>query len=233
MKIERINNDKIKCTLSKKDLDMRNISVNELTYGSMKARRLFQDMLHQARLQFGFDAHNSALLIEAIPISEDKIVLNISRVYEPDELDTRFSRFSPMLSSYEEEEELSLSQFNISSMVDKLGALDHISKSFDLEVPESHNYTAYFIFDSLSDLIAASKIVLPYFKGNSSLQKIDDHYLLLLQKGELENEVFGHICNILADCGRQEDPDLQKRYYYSGRAKTLIEEKAVENLAKL
>lgn len=234
MKIEKINNDKIKCTLSKKDLEMRNINVNELTYGSIKARRLFQDMLRQAKLQFDFDVRNSALLIEAIPISEEKIILNISKVEEPDELDTRFSRFSPMLPAYDEEEpELNLSNFGISSITDKLEAIDDMNKNLEIQASGSYEYTAYFIFDSLKDVICSARIVLPYFSGKSSLKKLNENYLLLIQKGNIKNEVFGHICNILSDCGIQEEPDAQRSYYYSRHLKTLIPDQAIESLAKL
>lgn len=235
MKIERIDKDRIKCTLSKKDLDLRNMNINELAYGNLKARRLFQDMMRQAYIQFGFEVHNSALLIEAIPISEGNIVLNISKVDEPDELDTRFSRFSPMEISDAEEEEpdMELSKFNINSITDKLGVLDHTANDLSRESSSSFHYTAYFIFDSLKEVTQAAKIIKPHFTGLSSLLKLNDKYLLLLQKQNMSNELFGNLCNILSDCGRQEDPNFAQRLYYSNYSKTLLENQAIETLAKL
>lgn len=235
MKIEKIDKNRIKCTLSKKDLDLRNMNINELAYGNRKARRLFQDMMRQAYIQFGFEAHNSALLIEAIPISEDDIVLNISKVDEPDELDTRFSRFSPMEFSDTEEEkhDMELSKFNINSITDKLSVLDYSADDLNQESAGSFHYTAYFIFDSLKDSIQAAKIIKPYFTGLSSLLKLKENYILLLQKQDMNNELFGTICNILADCGKQEDPDFAQKLYYSNYSKKLLENQAVETLAKL
>lgn len=235
MKIERIDKDRIKCTLSKKDLALRNININELAYGNLKARRLFQDMMRQAYIQFGFEAHNSALLIEAIPISEGNIVLNISKVEEPDELDSRFSRFSPMEISDTEEEEpnMELSQFNINSITDKLSVLDNTANDLSNESNDSFHYTAYFIFDSLKEVIWASKIIQPHFTGLSHLLKQKENYILLLQKQNMSNEVFGNLCNILSDCGKQEDPTLAQRLYYSNYSKTLLENQAIETLAKL
>ena len=45
--------------------------------------------------QFGFKADDIPLMIEAIPVSADCIILNITKVEDPEELDTKFSRFTP------------------------------------------------------------------------------------------------------------------------------------------
>ena len=52
-------------------------------------------MMQQASFDFGFEADNIPLMIEAIPASADSIVLIITKVEDPEELDTRFSKFTP------------------------------------------------------------------------------------------------------------------------------------------
>ena len=99
MKIEKINENQIRCTLTKADLEDRQIRLSELAYGTEKAKSLFRDMMQQANIEFGFEADNIPLMIEAIPISMDSIVLIITKVEDPDELDTRFSKFTPFSSS--------------------------------------------------------------------------------------------------------------------------------------
>lgn len=94
MKLEKINDNQIRCTLSKEDLTQRQLHLSELAYGSEKAKELFRDMMQQASLELGFEADNIPLMIEAIPISNDCLVLLVTKVEDPDELDTRFSRFS-------------------------------------------------------------------------------------------------------------------------------------------
>lgn len=42
MKIERISENQIRCTLSNYDLNARNLNLSELAYGSEKARNLFR-----------------------------------------------------------------------------------------------------------------------------------------------------------------------------------------------
>lgn len=94
MKLEKLSDTQIRCTLSKEDLTQRQLHLSELAYGSEKAKELFRDMMQQASIELGFEADNIPLMIEAIPISNDCLVLVVTKVEDPDELDTRFSRFS-------------------------------------------------------------------------------------------------------------------------------------------
>lgn len=94
MKLEKLSDTQIRCTLGKEDLSQRQLHLSELAYGSEKAKELFRDMMQQASIELGFEADNIPLMIEAIPISNDCLVLVVTKVEDPDELDTRFSRFS-------------------------------------------------------------------------------------------------------------------------------------------
>ena len=95
MKIEKVNDHQIRCTLTGADLANRELKISELAYGSEKAKNLFRDMMQQASFEFGFEAEDIPLMIEAIPVNADCIVLIITKVEDPDEIDTRFSKFSP------------------------------------------------------------------------------------------------------------------------------------------
>ena len=95
MKVEKISENQIRCTLTREDLEQRHIVLSELAYGSEKARALFRDMLTEAFRSCGFsnDA-NMPLMIEAIPQRENALVVMITKVEDPEELDTRFAKFS-------------------------------------------------------------------------------------------------------------------------------------------
>ncbi len=97
MKLEKINDNQIRCTLTKADLADRQLKISELAYGTEKAKRLFRDMMQQASYEFGFEADDIPLMIEAIPISGESILLIITKVEDPEELDTRFSNFAPSI----------------------------------------------------------------------------------------------------------------------------------------
>lgn len=95
MKLEKLNDNQIRCTLNKADLAERELKISELAYGTEKAKNLFREMMQQASFEFGFEAEDIPLMIEAIPVSADCIILVITKVEDPEELDTRFSKFAP------------------------------------------------------------------------------------------------------------------------------------------
>ena len=78
------------------DLSSRNLNLGELAYGSEKARGLFREMIQKASSEFGFEVEDIPLMVEAIPLSSESVMLVITKIEDPEELDTRFSRFSPM-----------------------------------------------------------------------------------------------------------------------------------------
>ena len=45
MKLEKINENQIRCTLTREDLEMHQVNLRELAYGSEKAKKLFRDMM--------------------------------------------------------------------------------------------------------------------------------------------------------------------------------------------
>ena len=94
MKIEKVNDHQIRCTLTKKELEKRDLKLSEIAYGNEKVKRLFQDMMQMAAYEFDFEAEDTPLMIEVIPFTECAVII-ITKVEDPDELDTRFSRFAP------------------------------------------------------------------------------------------------------------------------------------------
>ena len=91
MKIEKLNDNQIRCTLTHVPIWLHaRLQLSELAYGTEKAKSLFHDMMQQAAFEFGFEAEDIPLMIEAIPASADSIVLIITKVEGSEELDTRF-----------------------------------------------------------------------------------------------------------------------------------------------
>lgn len=99
MKIEKLSDNQIRCTLTREDLQERGLRLSELAYGTDKARELFRDMMQQAQYLYGFQAENIPIMIEAIPMESGAIVLLVTKVENPDELDARFSSFAPSVQS--------------------------------------------------------------------------------------------------------------------------------------
>ena len=71
------------------------MNLGELAYGTEKARNLFREMIQRAANEVGFEAEDIPLMVEAIPMANESVMLIITKMEDPEELDTRFSKFSP------------------------------------------------------------------------------------------------------------------------------------------
>ena len=61
-------------------------------------------MMEQASYELGFDATDLPLMIEAIPLLPEALILIVTKVEEPDELDPRFSCFTEERDDLEDED---------------------------------------------------------------------------------------------------------------------------------
>ena len=216
MKLEKINDNQIRCTLTREDLEMHQVNLRELAYGSEKAKKLFRDMMQQAQIEFGFEADNIPLMIEAIPVNLDSIILIITKVEDPEELDTRFSKFSP----YKENTQAEPLQLDgADSIIDifqkicesKLkGKSSQVSESQETEDSSDSgessavNLIRQYTYTHLDDVIAASHGLNGFFTGENSLYKIPGNgsYQLIIHQSSHTAQEFNKVCNILSEYGK-------------------------------
>jgi len=184
MKIEKINDNQIRCTLNKSDLAARQIKLSELAYGTEKARELFREMMKQASYEYGFEVDDQPLMIEAIPISADSIVLNISKVTNPDELDTRFSKFAPMFGDLEDADEAE----------DVLGELaGSINEALEFFAPDDQDEGDDEGFTTLGELI--SNKIARAKKMHRTEKNLEQESILIFKFAELS--LVERVANIL------------------------------------
>lgn len=217
MKIEKINDNQIRCTLTREDLESHQVNLKELAYGSEKAKKLFRDMMQQAQIQFGFEADNIPLMIEAIPVNLDSVILIVTKVEDPEELDTRFSKFSPYKENTQAEPLQLDGADNIIDIFQKIyeakmkgntrKQASQKDTSEKAAVPSDNAPTVdlirLFSFYRLDDVIAASHGLNGFFTGENSLYKdsSDGRYHLVLHQSQYSPEEFNKVCNILSEYG--------------------------------
>lgn len=80
MKIEKINDNKIKITLSDQELEARNLDFKSLRYNTPEAQTLFWDMMKQAESEHGFITSNCQLFIEAASINNGQFIVTITKL---------------------------------------------------------------------------------------------------------------------------------------------------------
>ncbi|MBQ7954464.1 MAG: adaptor protein MecA [Lachnospiraceae bacterium] len=253
MKIEKMNENQIRCTLTREDLANRELKISELAYGSEKAKNLFRDMMQQASYEFGFEAEDIPLMIEAIPINSECIVLIITKVEDPEELDTRFSKFAP---SVHDESEKGLEEVidGLSGAADEV--LDLFKKIHETKkaINETENkpandtanspepdkqtdsdMTRIFVFDSLNKLIRLSGILSESYRAENSLYKDEreNQYLLVISKGGHTPSEFNRVCNVLSEYGIAKKFHQANRFYLEEHFAPLIASDALNALAKM
>lgn len=258
MKIEKVNDNQIRCTLTREDLDERQLKISEIAYGSEKAKMLFKDMMQQAHFEYGFEAEDIPLMIEAIPMNTGCIVFIITKVEDPEELDTRFSKFAPSIiddndSEYEESASFAST---ISDILDNLPETPE--ETFDLfrklssrkknpqqlpvnapAEPKTAEPVGYsnrlFSFQNLNAAINAAIILKGYQEGDSILYKnpINNKYYLLLLRDYYNTKDFVRICNILMEYGTPEQGTAAIEAYMEEHYSIIIAYEALQALAKI
>lgn len=241
MKIEKLNDNQIRCTLTKNDLADRQIKLSELAYGSEKAKSLFRDMMLQASAEFGFEANDIPLMIEAIPMPNECVVLIITKVSDPDELDTRFSKFSP--SNADIPDSLSgADKAVIPEGADEiLDIFKRIAEKHFKELPEEKtttktpkdvDLTRLYCFDDLDSIIDAAHVLDTYYRGRNLLYKdpAQKIYYLVLHKSSHTPEEFNKICNILTEYGSNEPYTKSVEAYMREHYKPIIKKEALQKL---
>lgn len=80
MKVERINENKIKITLSFEELEKRNITLNDIEKDSVKAKKLFLNLIEESNLDEDFIIEEAQLFIEAFSDNNNTFVVTITKM---------------------------------------------------------------------------------------------------------------------------------------------------------
>lgn len=239
MKIEKVNDQQIRCTLTKADLADRELKLSELAYGTEKAKDLFRDMMQQASYEFGFEADDIPLMIEAIPLSGDTIVLIITKVEDPDELDTRFSKFAPSVRGDDSDDQ------DTQALLE--GAEEIINKIYggqerpnvktelpgtEMEVSVPLNLTKMFYLNSIDEVVRLAHVLKEYYHGENTLYRRTgaNGYILLLRKSGHTPEEFNKVCNIISEYGHMEKYTPASEAFLEEHGETVIAGAALQNL---
>ena len=241
MKIEKLNDNQIRCTLTRDDLANRQLKISELVTGSEKAKSLFQDMMQQASSQFGFETEDMPLMIEAVPASSDSIVLIITKVDDPEELDHKFSKFGGSIANVGHKKNLDFDKLEGADEI-----LDLINKVKDAVVESAKQFSEnsdagkmpkvrLFSFATLDSVILSSQLLKGLYDGANTLYKdtANGIYVLALTQSELSSTEFHKICNMLSEYGCLEKAPSSVLAYLEEHCEVIIAENALQELSNI
>jgi adapter protein MecA 1/2 len=206
MKIERINENKIKVTISINDLEERNIDMNSINYNSPAAQELFWDMMEQAEVEFGFDVAESQLVIEPNSDSDDGFVITITKM--------------------DEEGDFESIQKYIKSRY----------RNTDIRVKKKsrkvYSTLLIYCFNNFDDLVALSQKIDKIYCGDSSLYEYCGTYYLILTRSNLVVPNVKAFEAILGEFGKKVSNTNFYEGYLSEYGETIIEYDAIATLNK-
>ncbi|ONI45978.1 competence protein [Epulopiscium sp. SCG-B10WGA-EpuloA2] len=216
MKIEKISDTQIRITLNHEDLLDRNIKLTELAYGSKKAQNLFQDMMSKAYEDFGFEAQNVPLMIEAVPLSIDSVMIVVTKVNDPEQL----------------EERLGLTGERPTHITFKEQHRDNFS--FEEIEPNMSEYSTCLMyrFDNLDEISSLSHQIQHLFFGDSCIYKYTDKYFLLIsnnQNNSTDQNILKSVLNEFGRCAYQSN--LNENFLIE-HGTPIIKKNAIDILAK-
>lgn len=221
MRIEKISSNQIKCFLNKNDLLSRHIKVSELAYGTDKAQELFRDMMDQASDEVGFEAENVPIMIEAVPLSTDSIMVIITKVDNPDDLESKLAALPSPDSRRFTKKEIGTN-------------LQPVTEDQDAT---PNGISAFFVyrFQKLADVINASKRLLAFSIDSSVLYKdpIDKQLFLVLIANDMNRKDAKLVRGYLSEYGEQIITRKSIISHYDEHFETIIKEKATKILVNL
>ena len=91
MRIEKLNENKIRIFFDIQDLIEKNIDLHTFMSNSMETQDLFLDMLDKAETELGFNTKNYKLVIEALASSDGNFIITVTRIL-PNEATTSSKR---------------------------------------------------------------------------------------------------------------------------------------------
>lgn len=253
MKIERIDDNSIRCTLTSLDLSSRNINLRDMTYGSEAAKRLFTEMMQKAQNEVGFTADSGPLMIEAVPLQGGSIQLVISKVDDPEELDTRFSKFTAAAAGSQngwisqlaseilegahgllQEMKDQASQQANTLEGDAAAGGSEVHASEDAVSQDADIYRIY-VFQSLDRVIDAATAIGDIYDGPNTLYKDakDHHFYLVLHAGKGGANALNRASNLLSEYGSKlKDNDLYEAYF-SEHYELFLKKNALQKLRSI
>ncbi len=212
MKIEKIDENKVRIILTIDELSQRHISLKDIEQDSNRAQDLFLDLLEESELNEDFIIDGSQLFVEASSDNEDLFIVTITKIdYMPEiskyTSSKKYSKKKKKSSSANSSD--SRVQYTVASAIYKFNSLDRI-------------------FDLCSRLSIEEA-----FLGTNSLYKYEDSYFLVFSNTSIKNDKFVKTFVILSEYAEQFYSADMYKTLIKEKCKLIIDKKAIQKLSKI
>ncbi len=171
MKMEKLNDDKIRITLNLDDLKENDIDFHSFMSNSIESQQLFLNMLDKAEKELGFITEDYRIMIEALAMSNGNFILTVTR-FEPEKSKTLKGK--------------KVSFKRKSSYIDTTKAV-YAFNSFD-EFCDFCNFLSNHILQYINE-----------FTDSISLYEYNKKYYLVLTNLKVNNNILKSFCACIAE----------------------------------
>lgn len=204
MKIERINENKIKVHIDANEAKEWNVSLKMISKNTPEVQEMFWTAIRQAKKDVDFSVDGAKLLVEAVPSCED-------------------DGFGMMITRTSNEEELS-------EAIHRCAARGNIHRT-ELKIHSSAQRRKagrrfLYCFSDFENLCAAGEVIGNIFEGASTLYKYGESFYLYLQPAS--SGCFAETEHILSEFSVKQEKGQFMLGYLNEHAEVLIEENAVD-----
>lgn len=211
MKIEKINENKIRITLTFDELEKRQISLSDIEKDSVLAKELFINLLEESNLEGDFIEDDSHLFIEASSDNNNLFIVTITRI---DSI--------PELKKY--------------SLLSEHTSHEQIPPKMRLPKYSSYKVDSYiYSFDSLDTLLNLCYIAIQenLFFGKNSLYQYQDTYFVIFSQATVKNKKFLKTFVFLSEyCKEYYSYDLYEVSIIE-KSKLILKNNALQKLSKI
>ncbi len=258
MVFEKLNDNQIKCVLDKEDLFSRKINIKDLFYGSPETEQLFKEVVSKAQVNFDFNTQKFPISIDAIPLPNDTLVIIITIVEDPEEIDSRFSRFTPdpnaasdkLFSSKADTsagpEDIFSFFSNIANQISNspkdspedsnlFDSVKNDFSSFNSAIAKDPDGTMLIIFkfENIDKIIELSNMLIKIYNDNNSLYKLGTSYYLFVYNTEHNEETFFKICDLISEYGNPVINSPTTSEHILEHAELIIADTAIQELSQI
>ena len=230
MKIEKISENQICCTLTLADLINNKIHLGDLAGNSDKVREFFNYLMMRAKRDCGFEFDSGPLIIEAIHQPPDSLKLVITKTNESGEFDEGTEHGAGFFDPASD-----LSGI-IKRSLNKAKAAAEKAKENAPESPEAEPpvIPCAFRFSSLENVIAAAKALKGITTLRNSLFKdtTPGFYLLILDADAVTDKKYEALINILSEYSQPSRISLSSESYLTEHDLLMISDNALEVMAE-
>lgn len=208
MKVEKINENKIKITLSIDELNQRNITLKDIEKDSIKAKKLFLELIEESNLESTFIFEHAQLFVEASTDNNDFFTVTITKIED-----------FPDLSKY--------------NLIDE--NLEKSKKSKKNNLNSDFILFNIFSFNSIDTLLEMCDILNSnkYFLGKNTLMKYKDEYFLIFSKYSVKNIKFTSTYSILNEfCANSYEGAIYETSLKE-KSKLIVKDRALQTLKKI